>query len=298
MKKEGHTEEEAPSTNRIGMGTLTTHMIVLSGKEPAKRIREELKETIENENLSPGLAVLLVGGDAASALYVGLKEKAAAEVGVRMTVARVASCSTKDAVERIEAWNADPSIHGIIVQLPLPAGMDADAVVQTITPNKDVDGFHPETRGAVSAGTGETFSPVHLAVLTLVGQSGLNLNGTEALILGKSPIFTEPLAHLLKRAGAFVRVEQAKPRPYALKEARLVVTALGQAGLLEGPELHPDAVVIDISTNRRADGKTVGDVVADTLGPTQAASPVPGGVGPLTIAFLLKNTVEEAQRMR
>lgn len=270
--------------------------MTLSGKELARRIREGLKEQIEWERIAPGLAVLLVGEDPASALYVRLKEKAAAEVGVRMTVHRLAACSTDEAIARVEAWNADPTIHGIIVQLPLPAGVDTDAVVRAISPAKDVDGFHPETREAMLTGTGERFSPVHLATLSLIAQSGLDLNGTEALVLGKSPIFTEPLAHLLKRTGAFVSVETEKPRPHALKGARLVVTALGQAGLLTGPELHPDAVVIDISTNRRADGTTVGDVVTDTLGETQAASPVPGGVGPLTIAFLLKNTIEAAQR--
>ncbi len=273
-------------------------MMTLSGKGAAGRIQDELRQEIERDRIAPGLAVLLVGSDPASALYVRLKEKAAVDVDVRMTVQRLDTCSTEEAVACVDAWNADPAIHGIIVQLPLPNGIDTDAVVRAIAPRKDVDGFHPETREAALAGTGETFSPVHLAVLTLIAQSGLDLNGTSVLILGKSPIFTEPLAHLLRRAGAFVAVEREKPRPHVLKEARLVVTALGQAGLLTGPELHPDAVVIDIGTNRRADGTTVGDVVTETLLETQAASPVPGGVGPLTIAFLLQNTVAAARRAR
>lgn len=277
-------------------GGILGAMNPLSGREAAKQVREALKEEITINHLKPGLAVLLVGEDAASALYVSLKEKAAVEVGVRLTVRREAELATEEALEIIEHWNADPAIHGIIVQLPLPDGLDTDAVIAAITPEKDVDGFHPRNRSALLAGAGEIFSPVHLAVLTLIAQSGFALNGLRTLILGKSPIFTEPLAHLLKRTGAFVEIEQEKPAPYRLKETQLVVTALGLPQVLTGPELHPDAVIIDISTNKRLDGSTVGDVATDSLLASQQASPVPGGVGPLTIAFLLKNTVEAAKQ--
>lgn len=254
-------------------------------------MRAALKTRVATLPLQPTLAVLLVGADPASELYVSLKQRAADEVGIRTIIHRAPSCSTERAIEYIETWNNDPSIHGILVQLPLPSSLDTEAIIQAIDPKKDVDSFHPANREALLRGEGTIFSPVHLAVLTLLGMSSLEMNGANILVLAKSPVFRDPLVHLLKKAGAFVDAEDQVPSPIVLSRYTAIVTALGQREAFTGHDLADDAVVIDISTNTSPSGKTVGDLPEDTVKPTQSVSPVPGGVGPLTIAFLLQNVV-------
>ena len=204
----------------------------LSGKDLAQTVRDGLKARLIQEGLRPRLAVLLVGNDPASMLYVGLKQRAAAEVGIDMILRRETELEAGDALTIIEAWNADPKIHGILVQLPLPAGMDTDAVIRAIDPAKDVDAFHPDNRAALLRGEARVFSPVHLAVLRLIAETPLRLNGTATLLLAKSPVFSEPLAHLLRKAGAPVTIASAPPAEMAAFP--LVITALGQAGALRG----------------------------------------------------------------
>lgn len=266
----------------------------LSGRERAAELRAALKERVSALAIQPTLAVLLVGNDPASNLYVSLKEKAAADVGIRTVIHRVHDLSTDEAVSLIHQWNSDTAIHGILVQLPLPATLDTDAIIQAIDPKKDVDSFHPSNREALVRGDGTMFSPVHLATLTLLSMSPLDMNGAKILVLAKSPVFRDPLVHLLKRTGAFVDTEDAVPPPAVLSRYQAIVTALGKREAFTGNDLADNAVVIDISTNTSPSGKTVGDLPEDTVKPTQYVSPVPGGVGPLTIAFLLHNVVNAA----
>ncbi len=248
-----------------------------------------LKSRVAALSVQPTLAVLLVGNDPASALYVRLKERAAVEAGIRTIIHQAPTLTTEEALSCIHAWNADTSIHGILVQLPLPSGLDTEAIIHAMSPAKDVDAFHPQNRGVI-------FSPVHLAVLTLLSMSPLTMNGANILVLAKSRVFRDPLVSLLKRSGAFVEADDTVPSPAALSRYQAIVTALGKREAFTGHDLADDAVVIDISTNLAPNGKTVGDVPADTVHPGQYVSPVPGGVGPLTIAFLLQNTVDAAER--
>lgn len=272
------------------------HMSWLSGRERAAEMNTALKSRVAALAVQPTLAVLLVGNDPASALYVRLKERAAADTGIRTIIHRVGATTTQEAVDLISAWNIDPSIHGILVQLPLPSSLDSEAIIQAIDPKKDVDSFHPMNREALLRGEGSIFSPVHLAVLTLLGMSPLDMNGAKTLVLAKSPVFRDPLVHLLKKVGAFVDAEEQVPSPAVLSRYAAIITALGQREAFTGTDLADEAVVIDISTNTSPSGKTVGDLPADTVKPTQFVSPVPGGVGPLTIAFLLQNTVNAAEQ--
>ncbi|MBP7006060.1 bifunctional 5,10-methylenetetrahydrofolate dehydrogenase/5,10-methenyltetrahydrofolate cyclohydrolase [Patescibacteria group bacterium] len=260
------------------------------GRELANTRRAALKTRLQIENHAPRLAVLLVGHDPASELYVRLKQRAANEAGITFTLRHEDRLTTEEAITIIQEWNADSSIHGILVQLPLPNGLDTDAIIQAINPKKDVDAFHPDNRAALIAGRAQLFSPVHLAVLYLIAQTPLHLNGAETLLLAKSDVFSEPLAHLLRKAGAVVTISPDVPSARHLAEFSLVVTSIGQAGSLRGEMLDSNCVIIDISTNTK-EGSTVGDFDKNTLQEHQWASPVPGGVGPLTIAFLLENVV-------
>lgn len=273
----------------------TATMPFLDGRGLAAELRTKIRERITDSGLTPTLAVLLIGNDPASHLYVSLKERAATEVGARVIRAERSQLGTEEAIRQIQTWNMDPNIHGILVQLPLPAGMDTDAVIAAIDPKKDVDSFHPINREALMRGEGNIFSPVHLATLRLLASSPLHLNGARMLVLAKSTIFRQPLVHLLQKAGAFVDAQNELPRDLATYSG--IITALGHPAILEGGALHPNAVIIDISTNALPDGATVGDVAINTLLPTQYASPVPGGVGPLTIAYLLQNLVERAETL-
>lgn len=267
----------------------STHMPWLSGRERAAEMNIALKSRVAALSAQPTLAVLLVGNDPASALYVRLKEQVATEAGIRTIIHQTPTLTTEEALSCIHAWNADTSIHGILVQLPLPSTLDTEAIIHAMSPEKDVDAFHPQNRGVI-------FSPVHLAVLTLLSMSPLTINGANILVLAKSPVFRDPLVSLLQRAGAFVDMGDTVPTPAALSRYQAIVTALGKREAFTGNDLAEDAVVIDISTNLAPNGKTVGDVPADTVHPGQYVSPVPGGVGPLTIAFLLQNTVDAAER--
>ena len=262
------------------------------GRERAQQVRQILKERIATEGRTPTLAVLLLGMDPASALYVDLKMKAAEEVGINLIIRKEEALTTEEACAIIKTWNADSFINSILVQLPLPYGVDTDQVMSTIAPAKDVDSFHLDNRIALLDGHARFFSPVHLAVLNLIAMTPTSLIGTKTLILAKSPIFSEPLEHLLKRAGAIVDVSTQIISADKLKNFGLIITALGQANILSGSMLQDDAVVIDISTTRQANGTIVGDFDKETILEQQYVSAVPGGVGPLTIAFLLQNVVE------
>ena len=272
-------------------------MNLIDGKMLASQIRAELKKDIAESGLRPKLGVLLVGEDPASHLYVKLKEKAAAEVGVETEIFRLPSTATDgELLGIIRGWNDDDAVHGILVQLPLPPGHDTDAIVNSILPRKDADGFHPKNLDALYAGVGKIVPPLHEGILRLIGQTDVIPNLAQAVILANSDVFAKPLEYLLKKAGAFVQT--FKPDEIdeeAVKNANIIIIAVGRPKFLKRNLVKNGACVIDVGTNKTEDGKTVGDVDAESLRDVPGwLSPVPGGVGPMTIAMLLKTVFELA----
>lgn len=267
----------------------------IDGKKLANEICEELKKEIQTKRLSLKLGVLLVGENPASTLYVALKEKAATEMGISTDVRRMpAHTSDHELKQIIKNWNADSRIHGILVQLPLPNGHDTDAIINEIDPKKDVDGFHPKTRADLYAGKSKTLSPVHEGILRLIATTGIQMNGARTAIIAKSDIFSKPLEYILRKAGNFVTVLSPDELDRkTLLTSNIIITAAGRAHFLNRSVIPSGAVVIDVGINRMPDGSLVGDVDAQSV--TQLAgwiTPVPGGVGPMTIAMLLRNVIE------
>jgi len=273
----------------------------IDGNHLAETIRQDVKEDITASGLHPKLAVLLVGDDPASHLYVELKEKAAAETGIVTDIRRLsASASDEDLKGVIEAWNADETIHAILIQLPLPPGHDTDAIVATMDPRKDVDGFHPQNAAALLDGTATLFPPVHESILRLIASTPTDMRGAKAVIIANSETFSAPLERLLSTAGSSVETFNPNDIDRAvLQDADIIVIAVGRPRFLTRDMVKSGACVIDVGTNRLPDEKLVGDVDVENLGDVPGwLSPVPGGVGPLTVALLLKNTLELAKRQR
>lgn len=274
-------------------------MQLIDGKKLAASIRERVKQDILTLDLHPKLAVLLVGNDPASHLYVSLKEKAAKEVGVITDIRRMPSHTPDEDLQAIIThWNEDPSVHAILIQLPLPPGHDTDTLIATMDPTKDVDGFHPDNAAALLQGSGTLFPPVHESILRLIGATDIQPKTARATIIANSDIFANPLERLLRTAGC--RVTSQSPDDLdieSIKTADIIVIAVGRPAFLTRDLIKSGACVIDVGTNRLPDGQIVGDV--DALNITDIPgwlSPVPGGVGPMTVALLLKNTVELAKR--
>jgi methylenetetrahydrofolate dehydrogenase (NADP+)/methenyltetrahydrofolate cyclohydrolase len=263
-------------------------MQIIDGRALAQTIRDHIK----TKGVQAKLGVLLVGNDPASQLYVNLKEKAAHEVGIETDIRHLPAFTPDEELkELIASWNADPKINGILIQLPLPEGHDTDALIATMDPAKDVDGFHPKNIEALYAGNATMISPVHEGILRMIASTGISMNTTKATIIANSDIFSKPLEYLLRKAGAFVTI--LKPDELERKillTSNIIIVAVGHAKLLNASHISPNTVVIDVGTNRTADGKTVGDVDAEDVKNIPGwLSPVPGGVGPMTIALLLKN---------
>ncbi|GIM45080.1 bifunctional protein FolD [Collibacillus ludicampi] len=282
--------------------TTKNHAIVISGKEIAAAMREEFKREVERlraEGIVPGLAVILVGDDPASHSYVKGKEKGANEVGIYSVVHRLpAETSQEELLAMIRTLNEDPAIHGILVQLPLPKHIDEEAVIFAIDPDKDVDGFHPINVGKMQIGT-ECFLPcTPHGVIHMLKRTGISIEGTHAVVVGRSNIVGKPMAQLLLNENATVTVCHSRTRDLSAitKQADLLIAAVGRPGIITKDMVKPGAVVIDVGVNR-VDGKLVGD--CDFAGVQEVASyitPVPGGVGPMTITMLLYNTIESAKR--
>ncbi len=257
----------------------------IDGQTLAARIRGEAKENVQRLGITPKLNVMLVGEDTASQLYVSLKKKAAEEIGVVVEVcAPPSSVTDNELVDRLRAWNVYENVRAILVQLPLPEGHEETRVLQAVDPRKDVDGFLPDSA---------CVPPVHEGILRLVNETPLRLNGAAAALIVNSDVFARPLERLLKNAGARVNVMNPNAlNAEALAQADLVIIAVGRAGFLRASMVKNDAVIIDVGTNKNIAGKTVGDVDAESFQNTDVwISPVPGGVGPMTIAELLKNVV-------
>ncbi|MBI4138951.1 bifunctional 5,10-methylenetetrahydrofolate dehydrogenase/5,10-methenyltetrahydrofolate cyclohydrolase [Candidatus Uhrbacteria bacterium] len=273
----------------------------IDGKSLAAAIRDNVKREMSTLGIRPTLAVLLVGEDPASHLYVNLKEKAANEAGIATDIRRLPADTPDEKLKSIIAsWNADETVDAILVQLPLPPGHDSDALVAAMDPRKDADGFHPENMRATLSGVGTLFPPVHESILRLIGATDVVVKSASATIIANSDTFAEPLAHLLRAGGANVDIfspDDVKRDRVAV--ADIVVVAVGRPKFLDPSMIKPGACVIDVGTNRLPDGAVVGDVDAARFADVPGwLSPVPGGVGPLTVALLLKNVLTLAKRRR
>ncbi|MEW5885113.1 MAG: bifunctional methylenetetrahydrofolate dehydrogenase/methenyltetrahydrofolate cyclohydrolase FolD [Pseudomonadota bacterium] len=280
---------------------MTAHLI--DGVALSRQLRADLAQRVTKlaaQGHRPGLAVLLVGDDPASQVYVRNKVKACAEAGIHSLLERhPASLSQSALLARIAALNADPSIHGILVQLPLPPQIDAQHVIEAISPTKDVDGFHIASAGALLVGQPGFWPCTPYGCLKMLEHIGFDLRGKHAVVIGRSNIVGKPMALLLLQRDATVTLCHSRTPDLKThtRQADLIVAAVGKAGLLTADMVKPGAVVLDVGMNRDAVGKLCGDV--DFAGVKEVAgylTPVPGGVGPMTITMLLSNTVQAAER--
>ena len=270
--------------------------IRIDGKQISAQIKDELKERVEKENLEVTLAVIQVGNDPASTVYVGNKKKACEYIGIRSLAYELPEeTPEEELLQLIKELNDRDDVNGILVQLPLPAHMDEDKVIQTISPKKDVDGFHPQSVGALSIGQPGFVSCTPAGVIQLLKRTGVEINGKECVIVGRSNIVGKPMALLMLRENATVTVchSQTKDLKEVTKRADILIVAIGKPKFITKEYVKDGAVVIDVGIHRGADGKLCGDVDYDDVAPiTHAITPVPGGVGPMTIAMLMNNCVE------
>jgi methylenetetrahydrofolate dehydrogenase (NADP+)/methenyltetrahydrofolate cyclohydrolase len=275
---------------------------LIDGKAVAASLRVALAGRVAALSFRPGLAVVLVGDDPASAVYVRNKDRAAASVGIAAQTIRLpAETPQADLLARVAALNADAAVDGILVQLPLPKHIDARAVIAAIDPAKDVDGLHPVNAGRLADGDPALVPCTPLGVMKLLADAGIALRGTRALVLGRSNLVGRPVAALLLNADATVTVAHSRTRdlPEECRRADILVAAVGRPEMVRGDWLRPGAVVIDVGINRLPDGTLVGDVAFEEARQVASAiTPVPGGVGPMTIACLLENTVQAALARR
>lgn len=276
---------------------------LIDGVAIARQVYAELAQRVGvlgKCGVRPGLAAILIGDDPASEVYVRNKTRACAEVGVHSELHRFgAGCSQQEVVDLIGRLNADNAIHGILVQLPLPAKLDAERILQTIDVRKDADGFSWYNLGAIVAGQPQLCPCTPLGVMVMLERENIALEGRNAVVIGRSVIVGKPMALMLIARGATVTVCNSKTRDLREHTSRadILVAAVGKAGLVTGSMLKPGAVVIDVGVNRLPDGKLAGDV--DFASASQVASritPVPGGVGRMTVAMLLANTITAAER--
>ena len=275
---------------------------ILDGKALGARLRAGLAARIAGLPFKPGLRVVRVGEDPASGVYVRNKDRAAAEAGFDSATIHLPETTTEaDLLAEITRLNADPAVDGILVQLPLPAHIRAEAAIAAVDPRKDVDGFHPLNAGRLAAGEPGLVPCTPRGVMHLLAEAGVTLRGARALVLGRSQIVGRPMAQLLLGADCTVTIAHSRTRdlPAECRRAEILVAAAGRAEMVRGDWIAPGAVVIDVGINRLPDGKLVGDVAyAEAVGHAGAITPVPGGVGPMTIACLLENTLEAALARR
>jgi methylenetetrahydrofolate dehydrogenase (NADP+) / methenyltetrahydrofolate cyclohydrolase len=276
---------------------------IIDGKAIAASHLQAIKQRVAQlvaKGKTPGLAVILVGDDPASAVYVRNKIKACGEVGIRSTLVQLPANTTQhELLERVHALNTDDTVDGILVQFPLPRHLSEQAVLETIELSKDVDGFHAASVGALLQGRGSLISCTPLGCMKLLEAAGVNLRGAHAVVIGRSVNVGKPMALLLLAANATVTMCHSATHdlPAICRQADVLVAAVGKANMITADMVKPGAVVIDVGINRGADGKLCGDV--DFAGVSQVAgaiTPVPGGVGPMTIAMLMLNTVIAAEQ--
>ena len=274
-------------------------MILIDGKKIAAELREELKQEVAElktkYNKVPGLTVILVGDMAPSQIYVRNKEKSANEVGLKSEVITYPdTVEEKTVLEKIEELNNDESISGILVQLPLPKHINKQKVIETITPSKDVDGFHPMNVGNLSSGYESSVPCTPLGCYLMIKKIEPNLNGKKAVIVGRSNLNGKPMTQLLLKENCTVTITHSRTKDLKAEclVADIIVAAVGIPELVKGDWVKKDAIVIDVGINKTKNG-LVGDVAFDEVSKVaKALTPVPGGVGPMTIACLLKNTID------
>jgi methylenetetrahydrofolate dehydrogenase (NADP+)/methenyltetrahydrofolate cyclohydrolase len=275
---------------------------IIDGRAVAARLRARVAAEARAAGIAPGLTAVIVGDDPASHVYVRNKTKAAAAAGFReTTIALPAETTERALLDVIARLNADDAVDGILVQLPLPAHIRPQAVIEALDPAKDVDGLHPLNAGHLAGGHPTLVPCTPKGVMTLLAETGVALAGARAVVVGRSALVGRPLAALLTAADATVTLAHSRTRDLAAecRRAEVLVVAVGRAELVRGDWIAEGATVIDVGINRRADGRLVGDVAfAEAVGRAAWITPVPGGVGPMTIASLLENTLIAAKARR
>lgn len=273
---------------------------VIDGKEFAASLRAGIASEISATGVKPGLAVILVGADPASEVYVRNKDKAAKQVGIdAQTIKLIGSATQKELLKKIDQLNNDESVHGILVQLPLPAHIDEREVINAISPDKDVDGFHVVNVGRAVTGQDAFVPCTPLGCLMMLKDQLGDLSGLDAVVLGRSNIVGKPMASLLLQENCTVTIAHSRTRDVEeiCRSADILIAAVGRPKMVKADWVKDGAVVIDVGINRLEDGSLCGDVDFDEVAPKcKAITPVPGGVGPMTIACLLKNTLESAKK--
>jgi methylenetetrahydrofolate dehydrogenase (NADP+)/methenyltetrahydrofolate cyclohydrolase len=272
----------------------------IDGRKVARATLQALRPRIEALGRPPGIAVVRVGEDPASKVYVGRKTARAAKLGFRHEEIHLGTDVSQQELESvIDKLNSDDGIDGILVQLPLPKGLDSTALLDRIDPTKDVDGFHPNNAGHLSQGRARFVPCTPAGVMRMLEHHGIETEGKRAVVIGRSNIVGRPMAMLLEQANCTVTVAHSRTRdlPAVLADADIVVAAVGRPHFVKGEWIRPGAVVIDVGINRIEDGSLVGDVDTDAAARLASAiTPVPGGVGPMTIAMLMANTVTAAEQ--
>ncbi len=287
----------------LGVGRYHTAMAnLIDGRAIAKKVRQEVQQDaarLRERGVVPHLVVILVGDDPASQIYVRNKARAAEKVGIRSTTHHLPADTSESALlEFIRDLNAEDDVHGILVQLPLPPHLDSERILEAIDPQKDVDGLHPENLGRLLAGHPRFLPCTPQGILRMLQEIGYNLEGKDAVVVGRSTIVGKPMALLLLQHHATVTMVHSRTRDLGAhtRRADVLVVAAGKAGLIRGEMVKEGAVVIDVGINRMPDGTLRGDVAFDEVAERAAwITPVPGGVGPMTVAMLLKNTVQAAR---
>lgn len=268
----------------------------IDGKAISQMVKDELRERVKKEKIEATLAVIQVGSDPASTVYVGNKKKACEYIGIRSLAFELPEeTKEEELLDLVRELNNREDVDGILVQLPLPAHMDEDKVIQTISPKKDVDGFHPQSVGALSIGQPGFVSCTPAGVIQLLKRSGVEIEGKECVIVGRSNIVGKPMALLMLRENATVTVchSRTKDLKEVTRRADILIVAIGKPGFITKEYVKEGAVVIDVGIHRGADNKLCGDVNFEEVEPIASAiTPVPGGVGPMTIAMLMNNCVE------
>jgi methylenetetrahydrofolate dehydrogenase (NADP+) / methenyltetrahydrofolate cyclohydrolase len=279
--------------------------MILDGKKISSEIRDELKIEVmrlREKNVVPGLAVVLVGENNASQIYVKNKEKACAQVGIHSEIVNFPeNVSEGELQKKIDELNSNQKIHGILVQLPLPKSIDAKKIIESIDPEKDVDCFHPVNLGKMFLNQVGFLPCTPAGIIELLKRCNIELEGKNVTIVGRSNIVGKPLSVMLLNAGATVTTCHSKTRDLKEKclSADILISATGKAGLIVEDMVKKNAVVVDVGMNKNAEGKLCGDVDFEKVEKKAGAiTPVPGGVGPMTIALLLKNTIHSAKKKR
>jgi methylenetetrahydrofolate dehydrogenase (NADP+)/methenyltetrahydrofolate cyclohydrolase len=280
-------------------------VVIIDGNKIAQEVRQQVREEAfdfkEKTGIVPGLAVILVGEDPASQVYVGRKAKACAEVGFLSREYKL-SADTSEAklLKIINELNADQVIHGILVQLPLPKHIQTDKIIAAIDPQKDVDGFHPYNVGGLVSGNPLFVPCTPRGIMELIRSTGIELSGKEVVVVGRSNIVGKPVALLLLAQHATVTIchSRTKDLPAVTSRADILIAAVGKTEMIKANMIKEGAVVIDVGVNRLESGKLAGDVAFNEVAPKASyITPVPGGVGPMTIAMLMKNTLDAARNM-